>query len=156
MHQLSTICFTLVIVSVLVQSTNGKRGCASFGHACYGGHGKRSGASGPPLYSEGIDPSMVSLEALPIPYSKQAMDKSKPMDFAQEGVRLNDPYGVEAPAQIHRTDSRPADLKYAIYAMLRQLMEESAANRLEQSNQQQHQSLFPPRVLSGTGDIERK
>uniref|UniRef100_A0A182N9U8 Uncharacterized protein n=1 Tax=Anopheles dirus TaxID=7168 RepID=A0A182N9U8_9DIPT len=161
MHQLSTICFTLVIVSVLVQSTNGKRGCAAFGHACYGGHGKRSGSPAGSLYPEGLDPSMVALEVLPIPYSKLALDKSRSMEPVQDGVRLNDAYGsIDAAAPNHRTDTRTGELKYAIYAMLRQLMEESAANRQDQTHrQQQAQSLnqppFPHDAVS-VGDIERK
>ncbi|EAU76882.1 AGAP004553-PB [Anopheles gambiae str. PEST] len=161
MHQLSTICFTLVIVSVLVQSTNGKRGCAAFGHACYGGHGKRSGSSASTLYPDGLDPSMVGLEVLPIPYSKLALDKSRSMDSAPEGMRLTNVYGFDVPAaSTHRTETRPGELKYAIYAMLRQLMDEAAINRQEQSHQQQqaqtlNQPPFPHEAAS-VSDIERK
>ncbi|XP_049301439.1 neuropeptide CCHamide-1 [Anopheles funestus] len=159
MHQLSTICFTLVIVSVLIHSTNGKRGCAAFGHACYGGHGKRSGSSAASLYPEGLDPSMVALEVLPIPYSKLALDKSRSLDLASEVMRPNSPYAIDATASNHRTDTRTGELKYAIYAMLRQLMEESAVNRQEQSHQQQQvQSLNQPfpHDAANVGDIERK
>uniref|UniRef100_A0A8D8VZK4 Neuropeptide CCHamide-2 n=1 Tax=Cacopsylla melanoneura TaxID=428564 RepID=A0A8D8VZK4_9HEMI len=39
-------CFLLVMLMALVISTvdvaSAKRGCASFGHSCFGGHGKRS------------------------------------------------------------------------------------------------------------------
>ncbi|XP_050071392.1 neuropeptide CCHamide-2 [Anopheles maculipalpis] len=157
MHQISTICVTLVIVSVLVQSTSGKRGCAAFGHACYGGHGKRSSATS--LYPEGLDPSMVGLEVLPIPYSKLALDKSRSMDSAPEVMRPNNGYALDLAAPSHRTDTRAGELKYAIYAMLRQLMEESAINRQEQTHQQQQvQSLNAPFPHDATsvGDIERK
>uniref|UniRef100_A0A182W3K9 Uncharacterized protein n=1 Tax=Anopheles minimus TaxID=112268 RepID=A0A182W3K9_9DIPT len=159
MHQISTICFTLVIVSVLVQSTSGKRGCAAFGHACYGGHGKRSGSSASSLYPEALDPSMVALEVLPIPYSKLTLDKSRSMDSAPEVMRPNNAYPIDVTASNHRTDTRAGDLKYAIYAMLRQLMEESAVNRQEQSHQQQQvQSLNQPFAhdAASVGDIERK
>ncbi|XP_052890711.1 uncharacterized protein LOC128298936 [Anopheles moucheti] len=159
MHQISTICFALVIVAVLVQSTSGKRGCAAFGHACYGGHGKRSGSSASSLYPEALDPSMVALEVLPIPYSKLALDKSRSLDSAPEVMRPNSAYAIDVGALNHRTDTRTGDLKYAIYAMLRQLMEESAVNRQEQAHQQQQaQSLNQPfpHDTPNVGDIERK
>ncbi|XP_058116001.1 uncharacterized protein LOC131288632 [Anopheles ziemanni] len=161
MHQLSTICFTLVVVSVLVQSASGKRGCAAFGHACYGGHGKRSSAPASPIYSEGFDPSVMSLEVLPIPYSKLVMDKPRTMDPSTDGLRSNDVYGVDASVLGHRADTKSREFKYAIYAMLRQLMEESAANRSEQPThlQQQQSGHQPPsfqRDLSGVTDVERK
>uniref|UniRef100_A0A182SUS6 Uncharacterized protein n=1 Tax=Anopheles maculatus TaxID=74869 RepID=A0A182SUS6_9DIPT len=133
------------------------RGCAAFGHACYGGHGKRSSASA--LYPEGLDPSVVGLEVLPIPYSKLALDKSRSMDSAPDAMRPNNGYALELAAPSHRADTRTGELKYAIYAMLRQLMDESVVNRQEQTHQQQQvQSLNAPypHDASSVGDIERK
>uniref|UniRef100_A0A182J177 Uncharacterized protein n=1 Tax=Anopheles atroparvus TaxID=41427 RepID=A0A182J177_ANOAO len=163
MHHLSTICLTLVVVSVLVQSANGKRGCAAFGHACYGGHGKRSSTSGSPAYPDGLDPSMMSLEVLPIPYSKLVLDKPRTMDPSVDGLRSSDAYGVDAPLLGHHADAKARELKYAIYTMLRQMMEESASNRQEQQTHvQQSQSGHqqPPRSfqrdLSEVVEVERK
>uniref|UniRef100_A0A182Y8M6 Uncharacterized protein n=1 Tax=Anopheles stephensi TaxID=30069 RepID=A0A182Y8M6_ANOST len=135
------------------------RGCAAFGHACYGGHGKRSSASS--IYPEGLDPSMVGMEVLPIPYSKLALDKSRSMDTAPDVMRPNNGYALDLAAPSHRTDSRTGELKYAIYAMLRQLLEESAVNRQEQTHQQQQQVVQSlnapfPHDASNVGDIERK
>nr|AWT50594.1 neuropeptide CCH2 [Diaphorina citri] len=49
--QYSAGCFLLVIMMALVISTvdvaSAKRGCASFGHSCFGGHGKRSSPDDP-------------------------------------------------------------------------------------------------------------
>jgi len=40
------IAFTIAIVMLMTIETEAKRiGCASFGHSCYGGHGKRSDPS---------------------------------------------------------------------------------------------------------------
>ncbi|XP_050087486.1 uncharacterized protein LOC126572311 [Anopheles aquasalis] len=154
MHQLSTICVTLVIVSVLVQSANAKRGCAAFGHACYGGHGKRSSASAP----EALDQGSVTLDDLPIPYAKLILDKQRSLIPSPEEIRANDPsYTMETPFSIRRPDPRREEFKYAIYAMLRQLMDDSATNHQDVLHQQQpsHQASFQ-RELSGMHEVERK
>ncbi|XP_058062226.1 uncharacterized protein LOC131212394 [Anopheles bellator] len=158
MHQLSAVCVTLVIASVLVQNASAKRGCAAFGHACYGGHGKRSSAAVVPSYPEGFDPSTLALDVLPIPYSKLVLDKPRTMDALPDDLRSNDVYGLDTPVLNHRTiDSRGGELKYAIYAILRQLMEEASANHQDQSHQQQPAPQQPfPRDLPIVREAERK
>ncbi|XP_049536786.1 uncharacterized protein LOC125951791 [Anopheles darlingi] len=155
MHQLSTICVTLVIVSVLVQSATAKRGCAAFGHACYGGHGKRSSASTPEALVQGS----VTLDDLPIPYAKLILDKQRSLIPSPEEIRGNEPsYTMETPFSIRRPDPRREELKYAIYAMLRQLMEDNASNHqdalVHQVQPLQQASL--QRELSGMHEVERK
>ncbi|KFB53637.1 AGAP004553-PA-like protein [Anopheles sinensis] len=80
------------------------------------------------------------------------------MDPSTDGLRSNDVYGVDASVLGHRADTKSREFKYAIYAMLKQLMEESAANRQElpthlQQQQSGHQQPSFQRDLSGVTDV---
>ncbi|XP_065091661.1 uncharacterized protein CCHa2 [Ochlerotatus camptorhynchus] len=144
MTHLGAICI-LVVVSVLVQNASGKRGCAAFGHACYGGHGKRSsslpenlllGSSGSGGFSSG------QLDRIPpLPYAKLALiNRSKPYDVGAPELRLTanelatdngEPLAYPAPSRSERQDKFERGVRYAVNAILRQLLEESQAGPLQ-------------------------
>nr|XP_019534046.2 uncharacterized protein LOC109405436 isoform X2 [Aedes albopictus] len=131
MPHLSAICI-LVVVSVLVHNANGKRGCAAFGHACYGGHGKRSSSSSSlsenQQYPGGSAGQLGGIP--PLPYAKLALiNRSKSFDdTTPPELRLvnsdsdNDDQMEDYGA---RQDKFERAVRYAVNAVLRQLLEES-------------------------------
>ncbi|XP_055594079.1 neuropeptide CCHamide-2-like isoform X1 [Uranotaenia lowii] len=138
MPHLSAICLSLVVVSVLVQDANAKRGCAAFGHACYGGHGKRSSL---PLPAGGLALIGGEIEAgggssndspvPPLPYLK-LMERSKSLDLAPELRTLADD-GMLDNGLIIREEPVPSyngheqfeqGMRFAMNAILRQLIGE--------------------------------
>ncbi|XP_058462699.1 uncharacterized protein LOC131437399 isoform X2 [Malaya genurostris] len=136
MPQFSVVCISLVIVTVLVQNASGKRGCAAFGHACYGGHGKRSSVSSPPgeglLQYAGGNDRLETGVPVPFPYLKMALlDRSKSLDVAPElrplGVE-NDAGGVRSGEDRFEQDRFDKGVRFAMHAFLRQLMAESRAS----------------------------
>ncbi|XP_038105422.1 uncharacterized protein LOC119765509 [Culex quinquefasciatus] len=165
MPQMSaTICIvSLVIVSVLVQNVSGKRGCAAFGHACYGGHGKRSS---PGTLPEGYDGDgqqrQLIVESMPppLPYAKALMalqmDRSRAYEAAPPAISgaflrpgLTDliavgrdqPSGPFTGASRSEQDRFEQTVRFAVNAVLRQMLEE---NRLRQRDQQDVSELGQP------------
>lgn len=104
-------------------------GCAAFGHACYGGHGKRSSSSSSlsenQQYPGGSASQLGGIP--PLPYAKLALiNRSKAFDDASPSeLRLVNPdsdntdqmedYGA-------RQDKFERAVQYAVNAVLRQLV----------------------------------
>lgn len=47
MAQICVLTSVLLVFLLITQGAYAKRGCSAFGHSCFGGHGKRSGNTGP-------------------------------------------------------------------------------------------------------------
>lgn len=131
MPHLSAICI-LVVVSVLVHNANGKRGCAAFGHACYGGHGKRSSSSSSlsenQQYPGGSAGQLGGIP--PLPYAKLALiNRSKAFDDATPPelrlVNSDSDNDDQMEGYGARQDKFERAVRYAVNAVLRQLLEES-------------------------------
>ncbi|XP_055615869.1 neuropeptide CCHamide-2 [Toxorhynchites rutilus septentrionalis] len=123
MSQLSAICISLVIASVLIHNASGKRGCAAYGHACYGGHGKRS----PPM-TQGMlfDDGSGQLESLPpLPYAKLALiDRSKSLDVAPElgPITTSEEMLAARDQSAYEQEKFERRVRFAVNAILRQLI----------------------------------
>ncbi|XP_058811806.1 uncharacterized protein LOC131676627 isoform X2 [Topomyia yanbarensis] len=143
MPQFSIVCISLVIVTILVQNASGKRGCAAFGHACYGGHGKRSSSSSLPGESfvyPGGNERLQPADLPSLPYLKIALlDRSKSVNAAPElrpltavadvgGGRSGEIFAVRdplvTPVEQNRYDN---GVRFAMNAFLRQLLEGNRA-----------------------------
>ncbi|XP_021693790.1 uncharacterized protein LOC5565599 [Aedes aegypti] len=165
MPHLSAICI-LVVVSVLVQNASGKRGCAAFGHACYGGHGKRSsslsenlifgGSSGSSSTTGGNGP----LGAIPpLPYAKLALiNRSKTFDDASPELRLVNAQESDdrMESYVGRQDKFERSVRYAVNAILRQLLEESQRQPPVESNNFQPSEAGQQQAPSLQLDNEKK
>ncbi|XP_053688290.1 uncharacterized protein LOC128737635 [Sabethes cyaneus] len=152
MSKLWAICISLVIVSVLVQNANAKRGCAAFGHACYGGHGKRS-SSVPEeglLYGSANDRLKSGLP--PLPYLKMPfLDRARSLDVAPElrpvsieagtgiGFRTDDNFDLSEQPSLEEQNRFDRGVRFAMHAILRQLMDE---NRIATQKRQQPEAGF--------------
>lgn len=105
MHS-SPICYivAVIFIAVLVTNSEAKRGCALYGHSCYGGHGKRS------------DISRVGLSMeLPQDYSNTNKEIVNSANNGINQMELNND---------NRWKSRQ-ELTYALMNLLRKWIEES-------------------------------
>ncbi|XP_055524491.1 uncharacterized protein LOC129718096 isoform X2 [Wyeomyia smithii] len=141
MPKLSAVYISLVLALILVQNANAKRGCAAFGHACYGGHGKRSSAVPEEglLYGSVNDRLKTGLP--PLPYLRlPLMDRGKSLEVAPElrpvsveaGYRAGD--SVDVSDQQEEQNRFDRGVRFAMHAFLRQLMDE---NRITAQKRQQ-------------------
>lgn len=139
MPHFSAICI-LVVVSVLIQNANGKRGCAAFGHACYGGHGKRSSSSASLTENQQYPGGSSSLGSIPpLPYAKLALiNRSKVFeDVSSPELRMPvnaDDNDDQMEGYGARQDKFERAVRYAVNAVLRQLLEESQRQPAVDSN----------------------
>ncbi|XP_062540680.1 uncharacterized protein LOC134208460 [Armigeres subalbatus] len=133
MSHLSAVCI-LVVVSVLVQNASGKRGCAAFGHACYGGHGKRSSLPENLIFGGGGDSSSTTggsgqLAGIPpLPYAKLALiNRSRTFDGPNPELRLVNAEDSDEQMGNYagRQDKFERDVRYAVSVILRQLLDDS-------------------------------
>lgn len=155
---------SLIIVAVLVQNASGKRGCASFGHACYGGHGKRSSSG--PILPEGFDGSSQALlvESMPPPLPPYAkvlqMDRSRgggggyeadggtflrpgliDLIAGRDGPAAAGPFAGSRASQQDRFEQT---VRMAVNAVLRQMLEENRLQRDQQDESGQLQKQQQP------------
>lgn len=134
-------------------------GCASFGHACYGGHGKRSGTALPEAGFDGPPAALVESMPAPLPYAKVLqMDRSRGGYEADGGTFLRPGLvdliagrdglaaGPYAGSRASQQDRFEQTVRAAVNAVLRQMLEENRLQRDQQdeSGQSQQQQQQPP------------
>lgn len=113
MQQFAPVFVAIVFVISLSAKSEAKRGCALYGHACYGGHGKRAD----------IQPSLLNNEDQPVLNRINAINKEV-IGFSTNNVRgPNDNVLYERPDH---------ELQFAVYDLLKQMMEN--ARRARETN----------------------
>lgn len=107
MYQLSAILLSIILILSISTKTYAKRGCALYGHSCYGGHGKRS------------EPQ-ISNEENQFPQNPFRSDPNKELR-----VDMNE---LEQPAGDDFYENQEKELRYAVYNVMRQMIENSRRN----------------------------
>lgn len=165
MTHLTTVCI-LVIASVLVPNASGKRGCAAFGHACYGGHGKRSSVVpenlllGSSADSSGFSSGQLDTRIPPLPYAKLALiNRSKTFDVVAPELRLTanelttdngEPPVYPGSSRSERQEKFERGVRFAVNAIMRQLLEQSQAGAIQRQPSSSELNFQP----SETGQLQ--
>uniref|UniRef100_U5ELW0 Putative membrane protein n=1 Tax=Corethrella appendiculata TaxID=1370023 RepID=U5ELW0_9DIPT len=142
MNQLATMAISLILVfAVLFSNSEAKRGCAAFGHSCYGGHGKRSDNS-------------IDTDSSSIPIGKFLQNYNKIYPFNINSVRGFDPTIPQSAPQFDERqqaiENTNKNYKYALYNLLKQWMDEIKQQQQQQPILQEQQQQLTNAQDTGT------
>ncbi|XP_031618308.1 neuropeptide CCHamide-1 isoform X2 [Contarinia nasturtii] len=121
-------CLAIIFIAVLVAHSEAKRGCALYGHSCYGGHGKRSEA-----------PRVDILSLDPIQQDKSYSNINKEV-FYPTNNELNAANQVDLNNENRWKSGN--QFNYALYNLIRRWMDEAKKNSDEMQQIGESDTIF--------------